>query len=443
MSEIRPSSSDRRRAVLAAIVRLHHGVAIATAPLLVLFHGLGTLPAVTPLLGLLIVALAFAVLVEHRATARLAAGRPIDGALATLAFVDTCVLAAAIHVGGGPDAAGLPFFVLPSVVFAGLLPRRATAALASFAAVTLALDFAAYDFGWLGLAATASAHTTTWSRYGAVVMVSVLAAAVTATLGERWRAQERAARQLANERGRVGELQARIVATVSHELRTPLSVIQAAAGTLGRYGDRMTAAERTWRLKKIEDSVQATTRLIEDVLPLGGLGEGDQPPPHVDLADVAAALVADMQAAAPETVRLDLAVARGAPTAWVDPRLARRALRDLLANAIRYSPGGGTIRLAVTADPEDRRHVLLRVRDEGMGIPPEDRPFVFEPFYRGRNVDGLPGLGVGLSIAKREVELMHGTLVLEPSERGASFVVRLPVGRHDDTPSPGLEATIP
>ena len=418
--------SDHRRAMLATILRLRLAGCAAAAALLLVLHALGTLPALAPFIGLLLVTLAAGVLVDRRGT---------NDAFLTLAVVDTVVLLVAIHLGGGPEAAGLPFLVLPAIAFGGALPRRATILLTIAAAVALGLDFAAYDLGWMGGAVPAATHTATWSRYGAIVTVSALAAATTATLGERWRAEERATRRLANERGRVGELQARIVSTVSHELRTPLSVIQAAAGTLGRYGDRMTAAERTWRLKKIEDAVQATTRLIEDVLPLGEVGAIGDAHPLTELVEVCTTLVADVRAAAPENVRLELAVAPDAPATWVDRRLARRALRDLLANAIRYSPAGGTIRVEIAAAPHDAGAVRLRVRDEGLGIPQEDRAFVFEPFYRGRNVDRLPGLGVGLSIAKREVELMGGTLELESSDCGASFVATLPVCGADESPA--------
>lgn len=409
------------------IVRLHLGVGIATAPLLVAFHLLGTLSALLPLLVLLLAAMAVVGLIARATADDATSERGPERPLTCLAFLDATVILAAIHLGGGPEAAGLPFFVLPAVAFGGVLPRRATIALSVSAAAALAADFALYQAGWAAAVALPPGSTI-WSRYAAIVTVSALAAATTTMLGERWRTQERAARRLARERGRVGELQARIVSTVSHELRTPLSVIQAAAGTLGRYGDRMTAAERTWRLKKIEDAVQATTRLIEDVLPLGEVGEADEPPPRTELAVVCAALLADMQAAAPDNVRLELVAAADAPSAWVDARVARRALRDLVANAIRYSPAGGAIRVEIAADPKTPTRVVLRVRDEGMGIPPDDRAFVFEPFYRGSNVDGLPGLGVGLSIAKREVEVMGGTLELEPSERGTSFVVSLPAG---------------
>lgn len=424
------------------IVRLHLAVGAATAPLLVAFHALGTLPALVPLLVLLAAALAIVGLIARRSADDATSERGPERPLTCLAFLDTAVILAAIHLGGGPDAAGLPFFVLPAVAFGGVLPRRATIALTVFAAAALGLDFAVYERGWIA-AATAPAWSATWSRYAATVVVSALAAATTTMLGERWRTQERAARRLARERGRVGELQARIVSTVSHELRTPLSVIQAAAGTLGRYGDRMTAAERTWRLKKIEDAVQATTRLIEDVLPLGEAAEAGNPPPRTELAVVCAALLADMQAAAPENVRLELVTAPDAQRAWVDARVARRALRDLLANAIRYSPAGGTIRVEIAADAKSSARVALRVRDEGMGIPVDDRAFVFEPFYRGSNVDGLPGLGVGLSIAKREVEVMGGTLELEPSERGSSFVVTLPAGCGTEPTRPTVDPAAP
>ncbi len=421
-------ATTERAQVLRTLFTLHLGAGIAIAPVLVLFWALGTLSTLAPFLGLLLLVVAVAagaIVTAHRRAAGWTCGQvAAERTIAGLAGLDILVLIAAIHLGGGPDATGLPFFVLPAVVFGGLLPRATTIGLSLGSALLLAVVFAAHHAGATAESATVA---VTLSRYAALVTVSFLAAAVTAAIGERWRTQQRTVRTLARETGRIGELQARIVSTVSHELRTPLSIIQAAAGSLGRYGDRMTGAERIWRLKKIEDAVQATTRLIEDVLPLGELERGvADPSARRPLATVCAEVVADVRATAPDHVHVSYEPAADLPTTLVDTRLARRVLRDLLSNAIRYSPVGGTVRVELTRAAGNDDVVELRVRDEGIGIPSEDHAYVFEPFYRGANVGNIPGLGVGLSIARREVELMGGSLALEPKERGASFVVALP-----------------
>ena len=154
--------------MLATILRLRLAGCAAAAALLLVLHALGTLPALAPFIGLLLVTLAAGVLVDRRGT---------NDAFLTLAVVDTVVLLVAIHLGGGPEAAGLPFLVLPAIAFGGALPRRATILLTIAAAVALGLDFAAYDLGWMGGAVPAATHTATWSRYGAIVTVSALAAA--------------------------------------------------------------------------------------------------------------------------------------------------------------------------------------------------------------------------------------------------------------------------
>jgi K+-sensing histidine kinase KdpD len=97
----------------------------------------------------------------------------------------------------------------------------------------------------------------------------------------------------------------------------------------------------------------------------------------------------------------------------------------LAGNAIKYSPGGGRVPVGLTA--ADGR-ATLSVADQGLGIAPENRPHVFEPFRRGSRHDGIPGMGLGLSVARRIVEAHGGALELESEPgAGAVFRVRLPL----------------
>jgi signal transduction histidine kinase len=116
--------------------------------------------------------------------------------------------------------------------------------------------------------------------------------------------------------------------------------------------------------------------------------------------------------------------------ATVDEARVHRVLANLLANAIKYSPNGGPVRVTVKerVDPHGPS-ALLVVRDEGVGIPPQDLPHVFDRFHRGTNVIGrFAGTGLGLASARELVELHGGTISVESEEgKGSTLVVRLPL----------------
>jgi signal transduction histidine kinase len=116
--------------------------------------------------------------------------------------------------------------------------------------------------------------------------------------------------------------------------------------------------------------------------------------------------------------------------ATVDETRVHRVLANLLANAIKYSPEGGPVRVTLkeSIDPDGKSAVLV-VHDEGVGIPSDDLPHVFDRFHRGANVIGrFAGTGLGLASARELVELHGGTIAVESEEgKGSTFVVRLPL----------------
>jgi signal transduction histidine kinase len=234
--------------------------------------------------------------------------------------------------------------------------------------------------------------------------------------------------ELAAERTRVAELQTRFVAQASHEFRTPLSVILASAEVLKRYAARMSGAQQQERLTKIEGSVRHMVDLLDDVLVVGRVDSGRMvcEPQPIDLAALCYEMLADVRTGATEAHRLELSgVTSGPDRVMLDPKLIRQVLRNLLTNAIKYSPAGGLVELAVERAAAS---VTFRVTDEGIGIPPEDQPRLYESFHRGANVGKIPGSGLGLAIAQRAVAL-HGGTIAATSELGCgtTFTVVLPV----------------
>lgn len=98
-------------------------------------------------------------------------------------------------------------------------------------------------------------------------------------------------------------------------------------------------------------------------------------------------------------------------------------VNNLLSNAVKYSPDGGCVSLTVSCQPD---MIGLQVKDEGIGIPPEAMPQLFEPFHRASNVGEIPGTGLGLAIAKRCIDLHGGQISVESTlGEGTVFTVQL------------------
>jgi two-component system, OmpR family, sensor histidine kinase CiaH len=217
--------------------------------------------------------------------------------------------------------------------------------------------------------------------------------------------------------------QREFAADASHELRTPLTVIRSSVEYLGRHRSEPVAAVGE-ALEDITAEVDQLATLVEDLLLLArsdsGAIELDQLP--LDLGDLAGeAASALAQPAADQNVRIVVDPEPAAVTG--DPVRLRQLVAILVDNAIRHSPSGGEVRVAVRADG---RSMDLSVEDQGPGIEPEDLPRVFDRFWRA---PGAPagGTGLGLAIAQWIVERHGGRIaVMNRLGGGARFDVRLP-----------------
>ena len=217
--------------------------------------------------------------------------------------------------------------------------------------------------------------------------------------------------------------QREFAADASHELRTPLTVIRSSVEHLRRNRTRP-VAEVGDALEDIDAEVHQLTTLVDDLLLLARSDSGavtlERVPLHLDdvAADAAAALA---QPAAARGVRVE--VDPQPTTAMGDPARLRQLVMILVDNAIRHSPTGGEVRVAV------RRRggsALLDVADQGRGVRPEDMPHVFERFWRASAAPS-GGTGLGLAIAKWIVDRHHGSIAVTNRDGGgALFRVELP-----------------
>ncbi|MEV6347554.1 ATP-binding protein [Actinoplanes sp. NPDC051851] len=213
---------------------------------------------------------------------------------------------------------------------------------------------------------------------------------------------------------------------IGHELRTPLTSITANATMLA--DEAGTLAED---LRSMVESINRNARTLQDIadtlLDLAGLESGHAAPriEPVDLAEVVAEAVAAVR---PSTVGLHLSL--DLPSCLEvegDAFRLRQVVHGLVANAITYSPPGATVRISLRAEEDT---AVLGVADTGIGMPPAERARVFDRFYRGSNVrhQGIPGHGLGLSLARAVVQLHHGTIeLIDNDPSGTLACVRLPL----------------
>ncbi len=232
------------------------------------------------------------------------------------------------------------------------------------------------------------------------------------------------------ERRRLQAVRQDFVANVSHELKTPIAAIRGYAETLldGALADDPEAA--TDFVRTILEHAHRMTDLVADLLDLAALDAGayqlQAAEIRVDeILDRARAGVAEK--ARRRGVRVEVSAAEDLPPVRCDARALGQVLVNLLDNAVKYGPAGGTVRVRAGTEPG---RLVITVADAGPGIPVNLRDRIFERFYRvdpGR-ARAMGGTGLGLSIVRNLVRLMNGRVELTcPAEGGSVFTVSLPI----------------
>lgn len=225
----------------------------------------------------------------------------------------------------------------------------------------------------------------------------------------------------------LSELRSQFVSLVSHEFRTPLTTIQSSAELLERYNHKLSEEKKQNHYRRIQHAVQRMTQLLEDVLTIGKAEAGKLKftPSPIDLVAFCCDLVESLQMSAKPQHQLNFVVIGDGSDAQMDEKLLGHILTNLLTNAIKYSPDGGTVQFDLVCE---RTGVMFRIQDSGIGIPPQDLERLFESFGRASNVGAIPGTGLGLAIVKRCVDLHKGEITVESEVGvGTTFTVTLPL----------------
>lgn len=228
-----------------------------------------------------------------------------------------------------------------------------------------------------------------------------------------------------SERARLEQLKSEFVATASHELRSPLTSIKGFVELLAR-SEGLDRKQREF-LDVILLSTNRLVDLVNDLLDVARVEAGQvelhrRPTDVADAVREVATLIEPRVGDKSQTLELD--VPANLPRALADPPRLRQVLTNLVTNAHVYTPPGGTIRVALTAEEHS---IVIRVTDSGRGMDEEELEHIFDRFYRGADGRSTPGTGLGLAIVKSLVDLHAGSIEVRsaPGE-GSEFTVRIP-----------------
>lgn len=240
------------------------------------------------------------------------------------------------------------------------------------------------------------------------------------------KAEESLRDALAHEK-ELNELQTSFTSIVSHEFRTPLSVILSSTDLLLRYSDRMDADRRTDKLITITHQVRRLIRLLDDVLMItrADVRGLEFKPNLINLISLCQEIIDEVTVGLEDGIKIEFIYSGACQQIRIDEFLFTHILQNLMTNAIKYSKPNTTVHVVLTCE---NMEVVLRVEDQGIGIPKEHQARLFEAFRRASNVGQIKGTGIGLTIVKRSVEAHGGRIEFESTEgQGTTFVVTLPV----------------
>jgi signal transduction histidine kinase/DNA-binding response OmpR family regulator len=220
-------------------------------------------------------------------------------------------------------------------------------------------------------------------------------------------------------------IKSEFVTTVSHDLRSPLTAILGYVELVERAGE-LNERQKDF-IERVQMSVGQITTLVTDLLDLGRIEAGlDTTKETTPITVLAKYAVEGLRAAAErEGVDLVASLPEELPMVTGDPIRLRQMIGNLIENAIKYTPEGGTVFIDVSSEGDQ---VILRVRDTGLGIPPAEQPYLFDKFFRASNIpDDTPGTGLGLSIVKSIVDSHNGRIWVNSRQgEGTTFTIVLP-----------------
>lgn len=241
----------------------------------------------------------------------------------------------------------------------------------------------------------------------------------------RKKAEEESQKALDRER-ELNELKSKFVSIASHEFRTPLTTVMSSAALINQYAELNEADKVSKHVHRIKSSVNHLTSILNDFLSLGKLEEGkiNVNKESIDLHEFLKEIREEITPTLKTGQALKLSCEHDGQNVYSDTHVLRNILFNLISNASKYSDVNKLIYITCRAQNSG---VHFTIRDEGIGIPEEDKKHMFERFFRASNAGNAQGTGLGLNIVKRYVDLLGGSISFTSEYgNGSSFTIWIP-----------------
>ena len=220
----------------------------------------------------------------------------------------------------------------------------------------------------------------------------------------------------------LGELKSRFVSMASHEFRSPLSTVLSSAYLIEKYATTEDQPKREKHLQRIISSVSMLTEILNDFLSLGKIEEGKIQVKfsEFNLKELVNGTIKEMKHSLKKNQRINYSH-EGSTEVFLDSSLLKFIIMNLVSNAGKFSSEGSLINIKTI---HKNQHILLSVRDHGIGISKQDQAHLMERFFRGANATNIQGTGLGLHIVAKYAELMNGTVECKSElEEGTQFII--------------------
>jgi PAS domain S-box-containing protein len=225
----------------------------------------------------------------------------------------------------------------------------------------------------------------------------------------------------------LNELKSRFITMTSHEFRTPLTTILSSAELIEDFGNIWSEDKKSSHFNRIKANVKHMTELLDDVMLIGRaeVGQLECNPTRLEIVQFCRDLVEEIHPNHISNNHITFVSQVAVLDAYLDEKLLRPILSNLLANAIKYSPSGETISFYLSFQEQE---ISFQIQDRGIGVPSTELEHLFNSFYRASNVGNISGTGLGLAIVKKAVDLHQGKIAVE-SELGVgtTFLVSFPL----------------
>jgi len=244
---------------------------------------------------------------------------------------------------------------------------------------------------------------------------------------ERKNEAERLLKESLEKEKELNTLKSRFINTASHEFKTPLTSVLSSVELMQRYGHRWPEEKKAVHLDRIKISVEYLNGLINDVLYVSRAESGkiSLNPVPTNLNDLCNRVIEEARLYGTEKHEYVFKPLKEEKDFNLDPKQMYIILQNLISNATKYSPEGGKIELKTGFDS---KKIKISVKDQGIGIPEEELPKLFEPFHRVETVRDVSGTGLGLVIVKNAVDMHNGNISVKSQPgKGSTFSIEIPL----------------